>query len=101
MTNKALKIAALLLVMLVLVVLYVQQDTTAARPDKAPDNLAAAESNTNLASPGSNVQPANAVPAVVDENSGNNAGEQQPSEGSDKATGADGDWRLCGVGFKF
>lgn len=91
MKNKALKIAALLLVVLVPVVLYVQQDTTAARPDKAADNLAAAELNTHLASPGPDEQSASAAPAVADENSGNNAGEQQPSEGSDKATGADGD----------
>ena len=77
MKNRPLKIAASLLVVFMLAVLYVQQDTTTAKPDNQPDTKAAAKLN---------VQQTSTAPAEDNAQNGDELSEQDPPQGVENLT---------------
>lgn len=77
MKNRPLKIAASLLVVFLLAVLYVQQDTTTAKPDNQPDTIAAAAQN---------VQQTSTAPAEDNAQNGDELSEQDPPQGVENLT---------------
>lgn len=77
MKNRPLKIAASLLVVFMLAVLYVQQDTTTAKPDNQPDTIAAAAQN---------VQQTSTAPAEDNAQNGDELSEQDPPQGVENLT---------------
>ena len=77
MKNRPLKIAASLLVVFMLAVLYVQQDTTTAKPDNQPDTIAAAAQN---------VQQTSTAPAEDNAQNGDELSEKDPPQGVENLT---------------
>ena len=77
MKNRPLKIAASLLVVFMLAVLYVQQDTTTAKPDNQPDTIAAAAQN---------IQQTSTAPAEDNAQNGDELSEQDPPQGVENLT---------------
>lgn len=77
MKNRPLKIAASLLVVFLLAVLYVQQDTTTAKPDNQPDTIAAAAQN---------IQQTSTAPAEDNAQNGDELSEQDPPQDVENLT---------------
>lgn len=85
MKNKALKVTALLIVLFMLVVLYLQQGPATARSDSLPDGVAA--TNIDPASADSDVQHNSAAPVVANAPHDDERTETERPEGVESSTG--------------